>query len=122
MTIKASVEYISASANRFNRTAAASGSSLVAFGSGKLVAFWDAQVSFVFASWCHHLMALSGQPHADHGVFATLSGHGGLVTCVEFIDDDTILSADDTGSLRLWRNSNSSVRVCSRMCRPNVEY
>lgn len=46
MSIEASVEYISASANRFNRTAASSGSSLVAFGSGKLVALWDAQVSF----------------------------------------------------------------------------
>jgi WD40 repeat protein len=56
-------------------------------------------------------MPLSVQPYADHGVFVTLSGHGGLVTCVEFIDDRTILSADDTGSLRLWRNSDSSVRV-----------
>jgi elongator complex protein 2 len=48
MTIEdVSVEYISASANRFNRTAAASpGTSIVAFGSGKLVALWDAQVSF----------------------------------------------------------------------------
>ncbi|KAI0254274.1 WD40 repeat-like protein [Lactifluus subvellereus] len=90
MTIEASVEYISASANRFNHTAAASGSSLVAFGSGKLVALWHAQSP------------------ADHGAFATLSGHDGLVTCVKFIDDSTILSTDDTGSLRLWRNSNSS--------------
>jgi hypothetical protein len=46
MAITASVEYISASANRFNHTAAASSSSLVAFGSGKFVALWDAQVSF----------------------------------------------------------------------------
>jgi hypothetical protein len=46
MAITASVEYISASANRFNRTAAASSSSLIAFGSGKFVALWDTQVSF----------------------------------------------------------------------------
>jgi hypothetical protein len=46
MAITASVEYISASANRFNHTAAASSSSLVAFGSGKFVALWDAKVSF----------------------------------------------------------------------------
>ena len=46
MAITASVEYISASANRYNHTAAASSSSLVAFGSGKFVALWDAQVSF----------------------------------------------------------------------------
>ena len=44
MVITASVEYISASANRFNRTAAASSSSLIAFGSGKFVALWDTQV------------------------------------------------------------------------------
>jgi elongator complex protein 2 len=47
--ITASVEYISASANRFNRTAAASRSSLIAFGSGKFVALWDAQVGFPLA-------------------------------------------------------------------------
>jgi hypothetical protein len=46
MAITASIEYISASANRFNRTAAASSASLVAFGSGKFVALWDTQVSF----------------------------------------------------------------------------
>ncbi|KAI0303122.1 WD40-repeat-containing domain protein [Russula brevipes] len=89
MVITASVEYISASANRFNRTAAASSSSLVAFGSGKFVALWNT-------------LSL-----ADHGVFATLSGHDGLVTCVEFIDDNRFVSADDTGWIRLWRKSNS---------------
>jgi hypothetical protein len=46
MAVKTSVEYISASANRFNGTAAVSSSSLVAFGSGKLVALWDAQVDY----------------------------------------------------------------------------
>jgi hypothetical protein len=46
MVITASVEYISASVNRFNRSSAASSSSLVAFGSGKFVALWDSQVSF----------------------------------------------------------------------------
>lgn len=90
MAIKTSVEYISASANRFNCTAAASSSSLVAFGSGKFVALWDAQ-----------------SPN-DHGVFATLSGHDGLVTCIEFVDDSRILSADDTGCVRLWRYDPTS--------------
>ncbi|KAH9007103.1 WD40 repeat-like protein [Lactarius hatsudake] len=82
MAVKTSVEYISASANRFNRTAAASSSSLVAFGSGKF------------------------SPN-DDGVFATLSGHDGLVTCIEFVGDSRILSADDTGHVRLWRYSTS---------------
>jgi WD40 repeat protein len=90
MVITASVEYISASANRFNRTAAASSSSLIAFGSGKFVALWDAQAP------------------TDHGVFATLPGHDGLVTCVEFVDDSRLLSADDTGAIRLWRKLNST--------------
>ncbi|KAH8999389.1 WD40 repeat-like protein, partial [Lactarius akahatsu] len=92
---KTSVEHISTSANRFNRTAAASSSSLVAFGSGKFVALWDAQAG-----------SPSSSPN-DHGVFATLSGHDGLVTCIEFVDDSRILSADDTGHVRLWRNSTS---------------
>ncbi|KAI0269264.1 WD40 repeat-like protein [Gloeopeniophorella convolvens] len=84
-----SVEYVSASANRFNCTAAASGSSLIAFGSGKYVALWDTQSP------------------ADRGVYSTLSGHEGLVTCVEFLDDDKILSADDTGAVMLWRKAES---------------
>ncbi|KAH9077460.1 WD40 repeat-like protein [Lactarius deliciosus] len=92
-------QYISASANRFNRTAAASSSSLVAFGSGKFVALWDGQAG-----------SPSSSPN-DHGVFATLSGHDGLVTCIEFVDDSRILSADDTGHVRLWRYSTSGVRV-----------
>ena len=56
MAVKISVEYISASANRFNRTAAASSSSLVAFGSGKFVALWDAQVGFSFGLCRRQLM------------------------------------------------------------------
>ncbi|KAI0301821.1 WD40 repeat-like protein [Multifurca ochricompacta] len=97
MVINTSVDYISASANRFNHTAAASGSSLVAFGSGKLVSLWDAQSP------------------SDHGVFVTLSGHDGLVTCVEFIDESRFLSADDTGYIRLWRTFTSNVwMICLR--------
>jgi len=46
MVTTAPVEYISASVNRFNRSSAASSSSLVAFGSGKFVALWNSQVSF----------------------------------------------------------------------------
>lgn len=46
MVVTASVEYISASVNRFNRSSAASSSSHVAFGSGKFVALWDSQVRF----------------------------------------------------------------------------
>ena len=61
MVITASVEYISASANRFNRTAAASSSSLIAFGSGKFVALWDTQVGFSSGP-CRHLTPLDSHP------------------------------------------------------------
>lgn len=40
----------------------------------------------------------------DRGVFATLSGHEGLVTCVQFLRDDAFASADDKGVVRCWRN------------------
>ena len=43
-TMSASTEYISASVNRYNHAAACSSSSLIAYGSGKLVALWDAAV------------------------------------------------------------------------------
>lgn len=33
----------------------------------------------------------------------TLVGHSGLVTCVEFIDDAHLASADDTGLVRIWK-------------------
>ena len=115
MAVTASVEYISTSVNRFNRSSAASSSSLVAFGSGKFVALWDSQVSFPL----DHAVILTRrfrQSPVDRGVFATLPGHGGLVTCVEFIDDSRLLSADDTGSMRLWRKLNSSVRTSRNIC------
>ncbi|KAI9510450.1 WD40 repeat-like protein [Russula earlei] len=89
MVISASVEYISASANRFNRIAATLSPSLVAFGSGKFVALWDTQSP------------------TDHGVYATLSGHSGPVTCIESIDESRFLSADETGSIKLWQDSDS---------------
>ncbi|KAH9179985.1 WD40 repeat-like protein [Lactarius sanguifluus] len=104
MAVKTSVEYISASANRFNRTAAASSSSLVAFGSGKFVALWDAQAG-----------SPSSSPN-DHGVFATLSGHDGLVTCIEFVDDSRILSADDTGHWAPSMGVQAHTKAISVLC------
>lgn len=41
---RATAKYISASVNRFNYAADCSSSSLIAFGSGNLVALWDASV------------------------------------------------------------------------------
>lgn len=62
MAVKTSVEYISASANRFNGTAAVSSSSLVAFGSGKLVALWDAQVGSPLRSLPASINSLDSHP------------------------------------------------------------
>ncbi|RPD61869.1 WD40 repeat-like protein [Lentinus tigrinus ALCF2SS1-7] len=72
--------YASASTNRYSQAAAVVGHGLVAFGSGKLVALWDA-----------------ADDSLDRGVFATLPAHDGLVTCVAFVHDSLIATADDKG-------------------------
>ncbi|KDQ64832.1 hypothetical protein JAAARDRAFT_28474 [Jaapia argillacea MUCL 33604] len=81
-----STTYISASTNRHPHVADASSSGLIAFGSGKLIALWDS---------------------SDRGVRETLPGHQGLVTCVQFIQDDWFISADDQGVVKGWRNLES---------------
>ncbi|KAG2369868.1 WD40-repeat-containing domain protein [Suillus spraguei] len=80
-----STAYISASTNRFNHAADASTSSLIACGSGKLVALWNTQ------------------DPGDRGIFQALPGHDGLVTCVRFVALDAFASADDKGTVRYWR-------------------
>lgn len=39
----------------------------------------------------------------DQGVFATLPGHEGLVTCIQFLREDAFASADDKGVVHCWR-------------------
>ncbi|KAG1874502.1 WD40-repeat-containing domain protein [Suillus subalutaceus] len=80
-----STAYISASTNRFNHAADASTSSVIACGSGKLIALWNTQ-----------------DPDG-RGVFQTLPGHNGLVTCIRFVAFDAFASADDKGTVRYWR-------------------
>ncbi|KAH9844010.1 WD40 repeat-like protein, partial [Rhodofomes roseus] len=79
----ATVEYVAASTNRHTHAADASSSSLVAFGSAKLIALWDAE-----------------DPH-DRGVHETLPGHEALVTSVRFIDGARLISTDDKG----WKST-----------------
>lgn len=43
----------------------------------------------------------------DHGITQTLPGHDGFITCVKFVKDDIIVSADTKGTLRLWRKNMS---------------
>lgn len=88
------MSYISASTNRHPCAADISGVSLVAFASSTLVALWDTA--------------------SDRGVFETLAAHEGLVTCVRFVTDDLLATADDKGELRCWRRNGSQA------CRPRV--
>ncbi|KAF8138550.1 WD40-repeat-containing domain protein [Boletus edulis] len=83
--IQVSTAYIAASANRFNNTAHVSPNhTLVAFGTGHLVAFWNDQ--------------------SDKGVYETLAGHEGLVTCVRFLRNDILATADNKGQIRFWQH------------------
>ncbi|TFY83850.1 hypothetical protein EWM64_g171 [Hericium alpestre] len=82
-------EYIAAATNRTNHAASISPTfSLVAYGSGKLIALWD-----------------TTDP-ADRGVLQTLPGHTGLVTCVRFMNEERLISTDDIGA-----NQWTSVRT-----------
>ncbi|KAG0709563.1 WD40-repeat-containing domain protein [Suillus ampliporus] len=92
-----STAYISASTNRFNHAADASTSSLIACGSGKLIALWNTQ-----------------DPDG-RGIFQTLPGHEGLVTCVRFVASDAFASADDKGTLRYWRLFGTEWRTTAIM-------
>ncbi|KAH7930113.1 WD40 repeat-like protein [Leucogyrophana mollusca] len=91
-----STAYISASTNRYSHAADISTSSVVAFGSFKLIALWNIADS------------------TDRGVHETLPGHEGIITCVQFVRDDFFVSADDKGWLRCWRKSGLQARLASR--------
>ncbi|PIL36810.1 hypothetical protein GSI_00500 [Ganoderma sinense ZZ0214-1] len=84
--------YTSASTNRYCHAADVVRNHLVAFGSGKIVALWDAADSL------------------DRGVRSTLPGHDGLVTCVSWLSDNSFVSADDKGVLRFWECNGSQWR------------
>ncbi|KAJ7047434.1 WD40-repeat-containing domain protein [Mycena alexandri] len=84
--------YISASTNRHPHAADISSASIVAFGSSNLVSLWKTE--------------------GDRGVFETLAAHEGLVTCVHFLTNELLVSADDKGVLRCWRQNGSQA------CRP----
>ncbi|KAJ3555141.1 hypothetical protein NM688_g2736 [Phlebia brevispora] len=83
---KVSTAYIAASANRYPQAADCKGS-LVAYGSSTYIALWD-------TSDIH-----------DRGTYATLPGHEGIVTCIRFTSDSSIVSADDRGVLKIWKPS-----------------
>ncbi|KAJ7667958.1 WD40-repeat-containing domain protein, partial [Mycena polygramma] len=87
--------YISASTNRHPHAADISGASLVAFASSSLVALWNTA--------------------SDRGVFETLAAHEGLVTCVRFLANDLLATADDKG----WKSVAKAVahaQAISSLC------
>jgi WD40 repeat protein len=49
------------------------------------------------------------QDSRDNGVHATLPGHEGTVTSVRFVNDTLLVSADDRGFMKLWRNETGKV-------------
>ncbi|KAF9055147.1 WD40 repeat-like protein [Hymenopellis radicata] len=82
---EASIAYISAATNRFTQAAAVSPSgSLIAFGSSNLVALWNLETS------------------PNPGVYKTLSGHEATVTCLDFLDDESLISGDEKGAVLHW--------------------
>ncbi|KAI6034199.1 WD40-repeat-containing domain protein [Pisolithus microcarpus] len=90
--LQVSSAYISAATNRFNHAAALSPeSTIVAFASGSLIALWDIDDA------------------NDNGVYETLRGHEGTVTCLRFLRDDLFFSADDKGAVRAWRRAEGRV-------------
>ncbi|KAG6820095.1 hypothetical protein H0H93_005407 [Arthromyces matolae] len=92
-----SIDYIAAATNRHPHAAAISNNSLAAFGSSNVIALWDLS------------------DNTDRGVFETLPGHSGLVTCVRFCSDTTFFSADDGGNLICWRDSGSQWDLSGRI-------
>ncbi|KAI6105643.1 WD40-repeat-containing domain protein [Pisolithus sp. B1] len=88
--LQVSSAYISAATNRFNEAAALSpDSTTVAFATGSLIALWDID------------------DENDNGVYETLHGHEGTVTCLRFFGDDLFFSADDKGAVRAWRRAGA---------------
>ena len=102
--MSANLVYVAASTNRFSDAADVSpSSSVIAFGSSRLLALWHVDVSF--APEAPLSSSKFYQDPNDHGVSQTLPGHDGFITCVKFIKDDIIVSADTKGTLRLWKKN-----------------
>lgn len=91
-----STTYIAAAANRFSQTADVSPSSLVAFGSSRLIALWRVT------------------KETDTNVRETLSGHQGIVTCVRFASERKLVSADDKGTVICWENIDAQWKITSK--------
>lgn len=98
--------YVAAACNRFSQAADVSpSSSLVAFGSSSLLALWDLDVRTICS---HYFIDLTlTQNTNDKGVSETLPEVKGLITCVKFLANDILISANDAGVLSCWRMNPS---------------
>lgn len=96
--LKAEAVYIAAAVNRFPKCAAIDHkSSVIAFGSHNLVALWKLDVS---AIGLHNTLSLGQvQNHSEAAISQVLLGHDAKVTCVQFLDSETILSGDENGHI-----------------------
>ncbi|KAF9534863.1 WD40 repeat-like protein [Crepidotus variabilis] len=79
------VVYVAAAVNRFNQAADVSATNLIAFGSSRLLAFWELD-----------------NPN-DEGVKKTLPSGDSAVTAVKFLTDTLFISANESGMLNLWK-------------------
>jgi elongator complex protein 2 len=104
--------YCSAAANRSSNVSDVGKDGLVAFGSGRLIALWNSEVSTL--NWPYQTSAgqdservpsLAQDPDSS-GVHQTLPGHLGEVTVLKFVKGttDTFVSGDATGQAIVWKH------------------
>ncbi|KAF8913841.1 WD40-repeat-containing domain protein [Gymnopilus junonius] len=93
-----SLSYVTAACNRFGQAADISpSSSLISFGSSRLVALWNLEAP------------------DSAGVYETLPGENGLITCVKFLTNDILISANDLGTLTSWKKQSSQWNATSNI-------
>lgn len=116
MPLDAAVNYIAASTNRHPQAGDASSRSLVAFGSSKLIALWDAKVDTSLKYMKQVMYRFFSQDVLDRGVYQTLPGHEGLITSVRFVHNELFMSADDKGVVKSWRHNGTQARPACTWC------
>ncbi|KAJ4466532.1 WD40-repeat-containing domain protein [Lentinula aciculospora] len=83
-----STAYIAASTNRFSGASDVTSEGVVVFGSSNLVGLWNIS-------------------DGDNGIFLTIPGHSGAITCIRVIVSHSFISADDKGEVRIWKRTGS---------------
>lgn len=90
-----SLEYIATAINRQTHAADSSkDGSIFAFGSNRFISLWN--------------------PQNNKGVYGTITGHVGVVTCVRFVQDD-LMSGDDQGWLYLHQKRDNQWKTTVKL-------